>query len=424
LLFRFDITQAIDPQTLNGIQITRSVNGVFGDGDDLAVDPMRSAIGAIPNGHVALGDRPNEVVMRFGQTLPDDLYRVTIVGSGPAALLNQSAQAFNAGVSQSIDFRLDLGAQVTAVVPQPVSRDPFGALQQERNVIEVYFNNDDLIDGPGAGTAEDPSLYQLIFTNETATNADDVIYTPSSVDYDPATDLARLTFVADIDQLGSGQGTFRLRIGDTDLPPSSTAPLAPTLLAPSADPGSSYASAHVLGTLGARSQIVSAAIEPQFYGLNLPGSSNEPGHRDIPVESHLLGEADSTDGITTIFFDFRRDYGVDPQGNPLTNGISDAQKQRTREVLELYGRYLGVQFVETDPPLASPSLGFTIATGDLRAIDPTVTTGPGGFVSIAGLPNQPFVNGQPVPIFSQRLAIMDNAENWGNSEFGGAWFQV
>jgi hypothetical protein len=112
-------------------------------------------------------------------------------------------------VDQIIDFRLGLGAQVLSVVPQPITRDGLGQLAQARNTIEVYFNDDDL----DAVAAQDASFYRLIFTNATATNTDDVVYEPTSVVYDPSADKATLTFAADLDQLGSGVGTYRLRIG-------------------------------------------------------------------------------------------------------------------------------------------------------------------------------------------------------------------
>ena len=54
-------------------------------------------------------------------------------------------------------FQLDLGPQVVAVVPQPISRNAQGALTQARNQIQVYFNNDDLLkesDGLGRPLAD------------------------------------------------------------------------------------------------------------------------------------------------------------------------------------------------------------------------------------------------------------------------------
>ena len=106
----------------NGIQVTRSVNGVWGDGDDAIVDI----------GWIGIGDRPNDVVLRFAQSLPDDDYRISIIGSdgyvGPDGQLveplrNTQSVLFREGkavVDEHFEFELDLGAYVTAVVQQPV----------------------------------------------------------------------------------------------------------------------------------------------------------------------------------------------------------------------------------------------------------------------------------------------------------------
>ncbi len=84
--------------------------------------------------------------MRFASALPDDRYRIEILGRGPRALLNLSGDAYNDGVDKAISFELDLGAQIESIVPQPVERDATtGALSQATNRIDVYFNNDDLI---------------------------------------------------------------------------------------------------------------------------------------------------------------------------------------------------------------------------------------------------------------------------------------
>ncbi|HXJ72207.1 MAG TPA: hypothetical protein VNM37_05125, partial [Candidatus Dormibacteraeota bacterium] len=78
--------------------------------------------------YVGIGNNPNEVVVRFADTLPDDLYRIEIFGTGAAPLKNvpatgQPVEVFNSGVDQRLSFRLDLGAQLVSVVPQPVLRD-------------------------------------------------------------------------------------------------------------------------------------------------------------------------------------------------------------------------------------------------------------------------------------------------------------
>jgi hypothetical protein len=132
--------------------------------------------------------------------LPDDNYRIEIFGfddpvRGIVGLrnlaLNGEGDLFvpdQAGTRQNtVSFRLDLGAQVTAVVPQPVVRTASGALQQQRDTVVVYFDNDKLLvendafGQPTARSAENPAFYQLIFTSDSVRNTDDLYFTPSSV---------------------------------------------------------------------------------------------------------------------------------------------------------------------------------------------------------------------------------------------------
>ena len=75
--------------------------------------------------------------------------------------------------------------------------------------------------------------------------------------------------------------------------------------------------------LGAQSQIVSAAIDPQRYVLAYPGSSDEPGHRSIPAQDHLDAAADTQQGITTLTYNFKDAYGLDPDGRVLFNLITE-----------------------------------------------------------------------------------------------------
>ncbi len=170
--------------------------------------------------------------------------------------------------------------------------------------------------------------------------------------------------------------------------------------------------------MGAESLLISSAIEPQVYELDLPGASDEPGHRAISeqIESHLLQPADSENGIATVFYNFRSDYGSDPGGNKLSNLITAEQKTRAREAFELWGRAIGVQFVET------ASQGIVVATGDMRALNPAVATGRGdGILGLSGLN----------PVTGQPTVILDNAENWYGS-FGQSddplrpysWFEI
>ena len=91
LTFRFSEGQIIDPTTLGGIQIVRSgFDGVLGDGDDVLIEP----------GYIGIGDRPNEVVARFADTLPDDLYQIHIFGAGANTLRPTIAATYGARPSR------------------------------------------------------------------------------------------------------------------------------------------------------------------------------------------------------------------------------------------------------------------------------------------------------------------------------------
>jgi len=147
LTFRFDEDQQLDANTLGAIQISRSGrDGAFGTADDVPITP----------GLVTLGDpNENEIVVRFADSLPDDNYRINIFGyddptSSPriVGLRNVQGELIQPSVAgervERIDFRLDLGALIEAVVPQPVVRNADGSLTQNRNEVVVYFNEDPL----------------------------------------------------------------------------------------------------------------------------------------------------------------------------------------------------------------------------------------------------------------------------------------
>ncbi len=224
LTFRFDENQVIDPATLSGIQIVRSgIDDVFGTADDVRVVP----------GSVVVGDPDtNQVDVRFAGNLPDDNYRVTLFGfddpaAGITAVRNADGEVLqtdNVSRTRVLNFELNLGALVQAVVPQPVVRQPDGTLRQNRDEIVVYFNEDplfvenDAAGNPTARSAENPRFYQLFLTQETVSPNDDAFFNPTRVVYDPATFTARLFFGQDINTLaatGGEGGTWRLRLGTT-----------------------------------------------------------------------------------------------------------------------------------------------------------------------------------------------------------------
>ncbi len=391
LIFRFDSN--IDPSTLTAggvqaIQVTRAgADHVLGTSDDVSVAA----------GFVGIGASNNEVVVRFANDLPNDLYQITIAGT----LKGTNGTVFNAGQSVTQQFSLDLGAQVVAVVPQPVSRDATGRITQSAsalNEVDVYFNANDPLDMTSAQTK---TYYELIRTNGTATTLDDgTIINPVSVSYNQTTGKAVLMFASTALAV---PGTYRLRIGNAD--PISL-PTTTTNVASGAA-GSSFGTADNLQTLftatsGTQSLTLSgpgANIGGSPVTVLYPGGDNEPGTRDINVEDHLDGSPDLSGQIPVYFYNFQSNIGS-VNGLAQTNFITDVQKQRVREVLQYYANYLGVEFVET------ATSGFTIARGNPLVVDPNVN--PLGIGGIAG-------GGE---------AVMNSAVDWGDSASGGAFFQT
>jgi len=171
-----------------------------------------------------------------------------------------------------------------------------------------------------------------------------------------------------------------------------------------ADANSSFGSATNLGSLGTASQVVNSQITPQ--GIALPpyaGGNDEPGHRDIPAESHI-GSSGTTPAVpgalSVVEFNFADVYGSDPQGNILHNAITENQKQRAREIFEIWSKKTGMIVRETT------NSGIQVITGDLRAKEPMMPPN-----AAAGLGGGGF-------------ALMNANIDWGKSEYGGAWFGV
>ena len=406
LTFRFDDNQQIDPETLTGIQITRAGdNGILGDADDVAITP----------GFIGLGSEPNEVIVRFAETLSDDLYNITILGNGPNALRNVDDCEFNDGVDFSLPFELDLGTQIVAVIPQPIFRSPVtGALEQNRDEIVVYFDSADL----DPTSVSNPDFYHLIATQEMASRLDDgTPLHPTSVTYEassPGGPRVTLSFAADIDQLAPGADIFRLRIGAPN-----DGILVPVEITPATDAGSSFDTAStIVGQLNADGVVLNAAIDPEPFALDLPGSPDDPGTRDLTIEFNtaLRGAVDALDGISEIAYTFPDVYGLDPQDNQLRNVITETQKVRVREIATLYSDVLGVELFEADADAvasleAAGTTVFRIVTGDLRALEPTITTGVDDTMGLAG----EIENFGPT-------AILEAAESW-DDRFGQNWFQ-
>ena len=90
-------------------------------------------------GYIGFGDTDREVVLRFAERLPQNQYRIDILGQGSRALRNINGQVFNEGVSRSVVFGLNLGAggvgSASAGVPQR-QRILVAAAQSDRSVLQ------------------------------------------------------------------------------------------------------------------------------------------------------------------------------------------------------------------------------------------------------------------------------------------------
>jgi hypothetical protein len=379
----------------------------------------------IPISPAYVGLEGTSVVMRFAEALPDDDYRIDILGQGSLALRNLAGQAYNGGVDTSLGFALDLGARIEAVVPQPIVRNPDGSLTQARNEIHVYFNEDEL----NATDANDPKFYQLRYTYGTVDSNDDFVLNPFRVVYTADSHRAVLTFARNLDQLVDNNGgllpigAMRLRIGTKEAANDGTvdgkyaAPVVINIPATSADdPGSRFATARDLRSNwdlsgnGPRAVIVNSEIRnANPYLLDFPGANDEPGQRDNLYQHHIETGASDQPGIEVIEYNFQRDLGL-VNNSAATNAITETQKQLVRTIVSLYENYLGLRFIETD------NRGLTIAVGDMRAVSPDVPNGPGGITLTYG---NLVANGQPATI----LDIQDFG-NSNQNEFGSELFRT
>lgn len=386
ILLRFSAPIDTDTVTNASIQFIRSADNTFGNGNDIVITP----------GYIGVDNPnfPNEVIVRFNENLPDDNYRMIIVGTGANALKDTDGDAFQDGLNLQRDFSLDLAPQVVAIVPQPISRNDQGKLAQDSNKIEVYFNVNDPLDQQSATTLTN---YQLIRTAATATTVDDLRFNPTSVTYSTSSGKAILTFA---DGVLTTAGTYRLRVGTSEALATSVNNLSPGFA------GDAFASAAALGNpftsgIGTKTVAITSTIGSVATSAVWPGSPEEPGERenyaaDGVRTGHIMDGATPSTSVGILEYNFQSQYGT-LNGVPQFNLITEAQKERVREVFEYYGYYLGVQFVET------ASSGLTVAVGDMRVV--------GGPLAAAG-------------IQSGNLAIMNSIVNWGASETRGAFFQT
>ena len=272
----------------------------------------------IEAGYIGVDESARQIVFRFREALTDEVYQVSVRGTGAAALSDLDGSVFLDGEGDfTRNFRLDLGPQIEAVVPQPVVRDPALGLQQLKDTIHVYFNEDNL----DSSLAEDPGFYPLIFTNDTVENTDDLVFLPIDVTYLPGSDLVVLKYANDLDELaGAGDGTFRLRIGAKEYQDNNSLPFTPIQLNLSliGDAGTSYGTATAIGkTMSVSGDGVAAADGTGFTITDVDGGAT-PFEFDGGVilqipDGSLIAEEDIFeigDGAQNVIFEFDSNSSV------------------------------------------------------------------------------------------------------------------
>ena len=325
-------------------------------------------------GYIGLGDSSREIVFRFNENLPDDTYRIDILGTGSQALLNVNGDAFNGGDDMAIEFDLNLGPQVVAVVPEPLRRLSNGQLSPSTGIVEVYFNNDDLL----ASAATNPNYYQLVYKGA---DGSDVVKMPASVSYSAITNIATLNFGSalsrQVDPTSTTgaflQGAFRLKVGTSEGLPGDAREVTGV-----GDAADSFANAFDLttdlGSVVAQSSsliIDGSIVNTDMFPFDLAGGQDTQGRRalrpddpsrllgPVPLDYYrvdenldLQGDADNELGISQLYYNFAPSYlgpdAVSGADRNYFNVITESQKQRVREVMSLFSEYLGIQFVESE----------------------------------------------------------------------------
>lgn len=413
-------------------------------------------------GFVGFGDSPHEIVFRFAEELPQDTYQIDVFGAGVNALTNVAGEAVNNGNNFTQQFSINRAPQITAVVPTPV-RVNNGILSPELNVIEVFFNNDQL----DVATVENVNNYQLHFGGETVSNLDDSVVRPTSATFDSLRRVVRLQFSNAISRLVRDpsdatqflNGDVRLRVGFDSAIPSRPIDITLDDVTTDVDPGDSFATATPLDPIGGAAGSISSfrisgeeILNMGDFGLQYPGGSDVPGVRNIrPEDITRLDrtvpldvwrrEGDTDDGIATIFYDFPDNWlGDDPAvlnedtDKRYTNLITEQQRQRVREVLSLYSQYLGVQFIETGRDAAGliqdPDNGphISIALGEIYGATSAEGSAVGG-ITVATRPIDPVTgltyvdDGRPDPLSTLLVMDFQDFDESIDDQLGGEFFR-
>ncbi len=291
----------------NSVRLIRSGgDGTFGDGNEVAV--ALGYVGLVDPGDTSASNT-QRIVLRpassashnAGSTssqLPDDTYRIQIVGTGPNALTNLLNETY-AGLLDAVTFRIDRGAQVVAVVPQPVTRGPGNALSQATNQVVVYFDEQRL----NTSDATDPKYYRLVNTKTTLSTADDETLLPvnAAYIYDAATKRndVTLTFAGAIPE-----GTYRLDVGRASATDSSniTSVNVGTLFTDSASITSGFA---YNGFIGDQNGTSTSTTDKDRYNIALRAGAGlalnvSPHSSSLRLRARLLDSAATRSWMLSI----------------------------------------------------------------------------------------------------------------------------
>ena len=483
--------------TTDSVKLVRSGgDGTFGDGNEVDV-----AMGYV--GLEVPGDNDPTNLQRIvfrtassashnasdpASSFPDDTYQIQVFGSGANVLTNLAGEAFNDGENEFTTFRLDRGAQVVAVVPQPISYDP---LEQASDEIVVYFDDQPL----DPAQAVDPAFYRLVNTSGSLTESDDSTMLPESVTYDDVANRVTLKFESalpegnyrlDIGQSGGDNSTtstaiqvgslndsnrftqngflgdaggvsdnefdvdlYSVQLGAASTLNVTVSPQDPSLSTTlrildaaedelanvtsaggfdnfvslpiaiageyfievtsadgstgsylldasvsgspisTSDDNSTFNTATALGTLGSADVRITSNIRRQ--PIPIPpraGSEDEPGHRQIQREAHIgaTGTTPTLPAATRVVnYYFPDTLGVDTNGDPYINLITEKEKQIIREIFEIYAQLSGYEFIESSVTVPFGD-DLMIGKGDFRAVSPGLGPNDG----VAGLANSSF----------------------------------
>ena len=125
----------------------------------------------------------------------------------------------------------------------------------------------------------------------------------------------------------------------------------------------------VFGQGGAlTSLLLSETIDPQTVVIQPIGSDTDPGSDSRFTHINPDYAADVTAGVTDIAYNFQGIFATDADtGTDYLNQITEVQKTRIREALDLWASKIGVQFRETS------SDGITFAVGDHSRLEDAPT---------------------------------------------------